>query len=184
MSENIIRTIGHHTCKYCHPAYAKANAPFKSDPNNGDAYLGQGFYFWDDNIEYARHWGRVHYDNHYTILGYDFELSGDQFLDLVGSRKDISYFHRLYDDIRKREQCKDFGISKCIQILQIVEKEAPGVFPIKIIRAADYNINKKGGTVFVAGKRGFTRLNPCYIICFFDRNDISLQIAIIVDSVE
>ncbi len=181
MSTNHIVTKGHHTCEKCQKAYAIANAPFKSCYNkltNNEPYLGDGFYFWDDNLPLAEWWGKIHYNNSYTILEYDLDLFGDHFLDLVGSRQDFIYFQTLVDRIRQYPGCENFGVCKCIKFLLEREKSKQGTFPIRIVRALD--ISRVEGMEFAENKKGRMLLDPRIIICFFDKNDIPLRTAKVV----
>ena len=110
MSNNVVVTKGHHTCgQFVNDAVAIKRAPFKSicdQSKRKDPFLGEGFYFWDDNIEAARWWGKSHYYGKYTILEYDFTLSGDHFLDLVGCRRDIRILLTLREKLKKNG-CRD-----------------------------------------------------------------------------
>ncbi len=181
MSENRIVTKGHHTCKKCQEAYVIAKAPFKSCYNkltHNEPYLGDGFYFWDDNLQLAEWWGKKHYRDKYTILEYDLDLHGDHFLDLVGSRQDFMYFQTLVDRIRQHPECKNFGVYKCINFLIKAEQSKQGTFPIRIIRAMD--ISRIDGMQFADNKRGRMLLDPRIIICFFDKKDIPLQTAKVI----
>lgn len=106
MSKNIINTVGQHVFKYDPPKYSEKGAPFRAkNPTAKDIkkseitgeepiyqFLGEGYYFWDNNIGRAHRWGKNHCNNRYLILEGDFVLSGDSFLDLVGSREDLMFF--------------------------------------------------------------------------------------------
>lgn len=186
MGGNIIITKGHHTCKTCvNDTVAKNQAPFKSVYNKRlgtEPFLGEGYYFWDDNIEAAQWWGSTHYKGNYTILEYDFTLSGDCFLDLVGSRQDIKLLLKLRQVLVEqgfREE--DLSVSKCIGLLKEIEQKEPGVFPYTIIRAMDINC-KQNRIKFVndENRHGYMILDPRIIICFFDKNDIPLHNAKVV----
>ncbi len=185
MSSNIVVTKGHHTCSaFRNEAVAKERAPFKSCCSEGKSpFLGEGFYFWDDNIEIAHWWGKTHYNNKYTILQYDFTLEGDSFLDLVGSRQDIYILLGLRKKLIERGDVeeKDLSVSKCIELLKKIERNTPGVFPYTIIRAMDIRC-KTNGWSFVNDKRrcGTLITNPRIIICFFCKKDIPLRTAEVV----
>ena len=186
MSNNVVVTKGHHTCgQFVNDAVAIKRAPFKSirdQSKRKDPFLGEGFYFWDDNIEAARWWGKSHYYGKYTILEYDFTLSGDHFLDLVGCRRDIRILLTLREKLKKNG-CRDddLTISKCIALLKEIERKAPGVFPYTVVRAMDVSC-RQDRLKFVddENRRGYMLGNPRIIICYFDRNDIPLQTAKVV----
>lgn len=184
MSTNHIVTKGHHTCRKCQKAYAIAHAPFKScydKQTKNEPYLGDGYYFWDDNLPLAEWWGRCHYQDSYTILEYDLDLFGDHFLDLVGSRQDFMYFQALVDRIRQQPDCENFGVYKCIDLLLKIERSKQGTFPIRIIRAMD--ISHINGIQFANNKRGRMLLDPRIIICFLIKRIYLYNLQRLLDNV-
>lgn len=179
--ERVLVTVGHHVCRKGTKAYLQKNAPFRSVSGKNDSalYLGDGFYFWDDNIERAHQWGKVHYKGDYSILEYPILLKGTDYLDLVGSRQDLKTFSMLMGKVRKRQS--DATISQCITVLQKMEESKPGLFPYKAIRVMD--VSSKGNTLetFVKEKRGRMPMNPCYIICVYAKDLIPIREAHIVE---
>lgn len=101
MSNYIIFTY-QHTCKSSHDAFLKKNAPFKSVKiklQNSNKFkipfLGEGFYFWEENLSAAHKWGKKHCKNDYKILEYiDLKIDKDDILDFL-NRRHISYFEDL-----------------------------------------------------------------------------------------
>ncbi len=88
MNSNTIHTIGHHTCQKSTEVYLLTNAPFKSCRSSENdtvcyPYLGEGYYFWDNNLKSAEWWGKTHYNNSYSIIKIDLVLEGEDFLDLT-----------------------------------------------------------------------------------------------------
>lgn len=188
MSGNVVNTIGHHVCKSGNKEYLLKNAPFYSvcTPETEDGkepFLGNGYYLWDYNLETAHWWGNSHYKGDYSILSYPLTLSGDNFLDLVGSRQDMENFKKLVDKVRSKPGCEAFGISKCILTLEKLNSEDGfgGIFDYKVIRAVDITMNRASEIYDFASKRdGTTNLNPKILICFKDKNDIPLHQAEVV----
>ncbi len=45
--------------------YIEDNAPFRCERK--DAWLGEGYYFWDTLIKNAHWWGEIAYNNEYVI---------------------------------------------------------------------------------------------------------------------
>ena len=68
-----------------------------------DAWLGYGYYFWDNSLEYAKKWG----EDGYKIKGYIIcktELKIDNLFDLVGNvghQQAFRALHQKYQAIRK-----------------------------------------------------------------------------------
>lgn len=172
MSKNIIRTIGHHTCGKCNNDELLANAPFKSEEGS---FLGIGYYFWDNNIETAKWWGENNYGGNYSIVEIDLELKGDSFLDLVGSREDITIFSKLYDEICKRDGGNDLGIAEVIRRLNLIHLSSGNSSnKYSVIRALDISsVNKRAK--FNPQMKGSVNLDPKIIICFFDKTDLQLD---------
>lgn len=166
----MFRTIGHHTCEKGAKAYLELKAPFKSISSKGGTYLGDGYYFWDNNIEKAHWWGRTHYNlKGYSILEYDLNIEDDKFLDLVGSREDLIHFKRLF--VKFKENCHQKAtISQCIEFFRKMEIKEPGTFPYDAIRVCDIHAPKWQAPVpFEQKKNGMLLLDPCYIICLYDK---------------
>jgi hypothetical protein len=46
--------------------YAEINAPFECE--HKDAWLGKGYYFWDNSIHRAHDWGRNAYKGRYFFV--------------------------------------------------------------------------------------------------------------------
>ena len=85
-----MKTKGHHTCLFNGDQESvKKNSPFLAEhkPNEGKVqFLGTGYYFWDNNLELAKIWGKSHYGGKYAIIEVDFDLNSDINYDLVGNR--------------------------------------------------------------------------------------------------
>lgn len=188
MSTNIINTIGFHTCACGKNKYLLDNAPFLSEctsetEEGKEPFLGDGYYMWDYNLETAHWWGNVHYKSKYAILSYPLTLSGDTFLDLVGSRKDMEDFRALVAKVRSMPGCESFGIAKSIMMLEWLNslRENGEVFDYKVIRAVDAT-KKRSNQIysFVSARNSATNLDPRILICFKDKNDIPLHRAKVV----
>lgn len=184
MSNNVIVTRGHHTCEKCvNDAVVISRAPFKSvcdKKNRKEPFLGEGYYFWDDNISVAHWWGQTHYDGKYAIVEYDLTLKGDNFLDLIGSRQDNGILLTLKKSLEDRGW-ENLTVSKCIAALQILEKQKPGIFPYTIIRAMDVpHYQERMNFVDDQRRSGSMICDPRIIICYFDRNEVPLHTAKVV----
>jgi len=176
MSKNVVVTIGHHTCeKAANHAYLKEKAPFKSvydEAQNKLPFLGSGYYFWDNNIEQAITWGEVHYFGKYNIVEIDLELSGEYFLDLVGSREDMNFFNSLVSLLKSiRTDTNNYSISQYIECFRQINKRHgyKGCFESRIIRAVDCCAAGQNKMKFNKTQLNSMPLNPRLIICFFDK---------------
>lgn len=183
MSNNIIHTVGQHVFKYDPPLYTETGAPVLAknpvaDPNKTKdiepklQFLGEGYYFWDDNIERAHKWGWDHYDGDYKIMELPLELKGDKFLDLVGSRADLQGFCRVFDKMREKKP--GLKIGAFFKGMQEMEKNKPGSWTCTIVRA----LNAKNNAQKICFNHISTSkmlLNPEIIICFYEKKELNLQ---------
>lgn len=158
--------------------------PFASDHNDDEGkrpFLGQGYYFWDYNLSYAKTWGRNHYANDYFVIEADITIDDEKhdfFLDLVGNRKDLVGFVNLLGEF---DFIDDKGAVEGIDLCHIIDylryECPPDVFPFRIIRSVDYkNTNEAGIKIDFNyeqnGRKSYTILNPKFIVSFLSKDDI------------
>lgn len=181
MSRNTIITKGQHVFRYDPPEFTENGAPFmatlriiEKDGVVEEKYqfLGDGFYFWDDNIRRAKKWGQSHCDGKYKILEVPLNLHGNDFLDLVGSRQDIENFLHIYNSMKKRVNSDSLG--EFIYGMQQFNRDHPGTWPFRVVRALNVKSNAKS-IPFGSVKNSEMLLNPEIIVCYYDKNDIDLQ---------
>lgn len=176
-----MQTIGHHTCsKKSGKEYILTNAPFLAVYNertDHQQFLGTGYYLWDDNIEMAHKWGQDHYRGSYFIIGFTVIMRGTLFLDLVGNRSHMLYFMKVADKYKTSGYARDsWSLGSFIEHLKLLEKDKPGIFPFKIIRAVDMlPRDEHSKWYFVSGKRNYTMLNPRIVICIVEEKDLFLS---------
>lgn len=189
-------TKGHHTCKKDggRDAVIK-NAPFLAEhkPNEVDLqkqklqFLGQGYYFWDNNFEMAKIWGKLHCSNDFFVIECDIEISESKCFDLVGNRSHQIFLVSLLKKLKKSGYDRDYWeICKCIEYLKKLANYNSEVFPFESIRAIDYLPPHELQQVefyFVKGNKHFTILNPKMAICVLEKDTLPLHtIKIIYDS--
>lgn len=182
-----MKTIGHHTCLLNGDiADILRNAPFLAEnkPDEGKVqFLGTGYYFWDNNLEMAKVWGRYHYGGRYVIIGVDFDLKSDTCYDLVGNRTHQIDLTKRLEKLSERlgnDKPKKWTLGQFFSFMQKLAKRDCNVFPYKMVRAIDllrHNELKKQQVIinFVEGKKNYTLLNPKIVICAFDKNSLNLQ---------
>jgi hypothetical protein len=180
-------TIVQHTFENRQPG-DEARAPFHCTDAN--AYLGRGFYFWDDNLPLGKYWGGLRYHNHdlaYHVIEGPFECDRNDFFDLVGSREHQKFLIGVRIKLAgKRPNTATWPIGKIIQFVRNASKDPDHEyykkFDFKAIRAVDVSfslpkdqIETAMAEVNFAGDSGsYTYLNPCYIICVIDKNALVL----------
>jgi hypothetical protein len=176
----------HHTCSSSGDKDSIIeNVPFLSKYKPEDKimpYLGEGYYFWDYNLEYAMVWGESHYSNKYFILECEVNIDCDDetYLDLVGNRKHLVGFVSLLMEFNLIHEEGTKGIDLCYIIEYLRKYCPPEVFPFKIIRAVDYKNEEKAGIKIVFNGKGqkpsFTILNPRIIFAFKNRDEIPYKL--------
>ncbi|MDE5872128.1 MAG: hypothetical protein K2H22_09325 [Muribaculaceae bacterium] len=169
MSKNIIHTVGQHVFKYDPPEYTENGVPvLAKNPEDKDEekrfqFLGEGYYFWDDNINRAHKWGKTHYKDKYLIMEIPLSLQGNRFLDLVGSRADLMTLVDVLKETMK--EIPNLKLGAFFHMMQTMEKYEPGTWPYSIIRAL--NVKSRANKIsFNHVLDSNMLLNPEIIICF------------------
>jgi hypothetical protein len=174
----------HHTCSQKGgKEFVLANAPFLSEyipKYDKKPFLGEGYYFWEYNIDYAKYWGFKHYKNSkYFVCEADIDIDHETdgyYLDLAGNRKHLVGFVELLKEFDLIHEEGTKGIDLCY-IINYLRKNVPKeIFPFKVLRAVDYkNTEKEGIKIFFNDKKSvnsFTILNPRMLISFKRKEDI------------
>ena len=148
------------------------NGQLKSRP----PFAGDGYYFWEDNIEAAEWWGDVHYkqrgkDSRVFKIDIDLKYDGS-FLDLIGNRQHIKLIGQLIKKVKMNVDCSGWKFYQFIAYFKRIEESRPGVFSYKMIRFNDAKLNPKiHQPLALTGLENTPNkilLNPFYIICVFD----------------
>ena len=157
-------------------------APFlaKNDPKkNKFQFLGEGYYFWDDNIEMANIWGKFHIKNDYFIVEMDLEFSSNECFDIVGNRKHQQLIFKAFELMKKRGYNKShWQLSNIINFLKRLSKKDKKVFPFLMVRAIDYvprKQYKKMKLHFIRDNNHYTIVNPKMVICVFNKKSLPLH---------
>lgn len=182
-----MKTIGHHTCKRDGgKAYVELNSPFFSSKSSRGKtpFLGSGYYFWDNNLGQAKAWGKINYSNKYFIVQSELEFTSNQMLDLVGNRSHMIYFLDLY---RKFSSYYDDGnkwvIGEFIELLKKLNSkpEYKGIFDFEASRAIDLHQQHNSKNItFSEEMKNYTNLNPCLVICLYNKKNIILRSEILI----
>jgi len=178
-----MKTKGHHTLENRGNA-ERIKQPFlskyKGVDNPHNPFLGEGYYFWDNNMGMAHEWGRVRYSTRgYYIFEGLLSLDEKFLLDLVGKRSDQIRIKELFEFFTKKTGKEEFDLSQFFEFMRYVVSHNPQkyseIFPYKYIRAVD-NSKKTLDTIrFNSGKNPYTDLSPVYLICLFEINELALQ---------
>lgn len=149
-------------------------------------FCGEGYYFWDNNIEAARWWGKIKYTNRrkrFLILSIDLELNytDNYFFDLVGNMEHLLKLREYVESINQEYEgeLSNWNLNNYIELLKKLNTHNPNYFPYKIIRFFE-NKNKQiksENRIFLrrSGKQqNIMDIHPFYIYCVLDLNFINL----------
>lgn len=151
-------------------------------PKNKPPFAGDGYYFWEDNIDAAEWWGMVHYLNRgksYRIFRIDIDLIyNGLFFDLIGNRQHLKLIANMIKKTKMQIDCKDWKFHQFIAYFRRLESHHKGIFPFRIMRFNDAKLNPKIQEPLrlshVENAENSVLLNPFYIICVFEQADLQL----------
>lgn len=180
----LFRSVGHHVCENTGEPDVRKNAPYPSSRNN--AFLSDGYYFWEDNEPLAKDWGGKTYlikGKSYFVCQFSITCNQDEFYDLVGNRSHQRHLLSIRKFLTQRRQnLHGWPIGKIIDFLREANRSNDpeyesfkGQFEYAAIRAVDVEYKfAKVQYKFSKELPNFTDLNPCYIICVIALNKVVL----------
>lgn len=175
---------GYHACRTDGGiARALAEGPFRSDT---DTYLGVGFYLWEGFKEHGVWWGECHiwgkHRRRYFVLRCDIEFEDSResqvYFDLLGRTEDKKLMIELLNDaVELGYENEEMNLGEFINWLRELNKEKPGIFPYRIIRALDATkaSDSAHSVHFKSGSTQMLDLGPRVMICFHDKGDVHLH---------
>ncbi|MEO5979522.1 MAG: hypothetical protein ABIS36_16255 [Chryseolinea sp.] len=180
-----MNTVGYHTVENRDVDKIDDNAPFISAGSK--AYLGIGYYFWDDDEEWAHWWGEHHCKNEYIICRANLTCAPDRYLDLHGNQAAMRLMKAWYT-IYKNDFVRNFDTARppLGVVVEFLKKLAftrknPTIFPFDAVRAEDsYLTGKRRSTLpFAVDRPGQLTLNPALIVCLYRKRDLCRNLEII-----
>lgn len=87
-----------------------------------DARLGQGYYFWDTDIEAAKWWGESHYEGAYRVCRSHYDAHSEHYFDLVGNVQHIKILGECYHKLQQRKK-EDYSIGEVLELMKCVIPE-------------------------------------------------------------
>lgn len=156
------------------PDNIECEAPYPCKPYN--AWLGDGYYFWDTLIANAHWWGRSHYHySNYVIVEFNCDnINNGKCYDLHGNMEHLNHFNKYIDLLKKQHLLSDEDtVSKIINYLK---NKTDFLKHFEAIRA--YGHYSKKQQLFVLFEKnkpyGLERL-PAVQICLFRKNSFNLS---------
>lgn len=135
-----------------------------------NAWLGDGYYFWDSDISWAHQWGK-NYSKGYLIFEADI-LINELTYDLFGNTLHKNEFKSIILELINNGNFKNIETVTVPKVIEYLKKYIG--FTYNSIRAADYP--KQAFKVSFGGKNGeFMYLNERVQVCLIDKKNLSLQ---------
>lgn len=176
----MIGTILYQTVANKHKNNIENMAPFKC--TRADAWLGDGYYFWDTFIELAHQWGVCALKNNYIICKTHTKCHAEEILDLVGNTTQIK---DLRDITLQLEKTYNKRLTVPFVMHYLRERLA---FPYKAIRIQSHNnfsqLTTQYKRVFIDGRRECFLMCPSIQYCVIDRTILELPVKVVYCSSE
>jgi len=166
-------TLGYYTLEdRDNPDEIERHGPFKC--TSSTAWLGHGYYFWDNDLDRAHKWGIQSYKEGYVICETSLNLTGLLDLCSISGKKELQTLLQVLKEEMPEYRQKKIPIGKAIMHLrQIAQKPRfKNIFPYHATRADDCPEDAR--IYFVLGKPEFTCLNPRVQICVYERQSVLL----------
>ena len=153
--------------------YVLENAPFKC--TRDDAWLGEGYYFWDTFINCAHWWGKNSYGDKYMVCKTTCQYNENEILELDGNTKQIEQV-RKYTTLL---QAKKGRALKACAIFNFMKRRPS--FKYKAIRVNAINSynNPDNHILFKKNNKAYLDLTPPIQFCVIDKAIITTPVDII-----
>lgn len=151
------------------------NAPFICCWEN--AWLGEGFYFWDTFDQNAHWWGETRLRGKYLIIKMKCDFDTDTCFDLVGDTEHLQEFESCFELMKKHNLVTEE--TTVAQIINFIINT--GAFNYQAIRAYGINsVNKLNEThakrlIFEIGKPQYLDFRPAIQICIYTKTGLNLR---------
>lgn len=146
----------------------EGNGPFPCCSSR--AWLGKGYYFWDDEIKVAHNWAKhAGYNSNYIICESSYDYDNHNYLDLVGHPIHLRLVRDLYQVYK--EYCPNMEKKITVPaLIEFVKAELGQNFNFQAIRARS-ELKDYAFTLNFPGKRPATmNLHPQIQICVIDKS--------------
>ena len=162
------------------PEQIKLNAPFLCDRT--DAWLGEGYYFWDTLIENAHWWGKTVYKQKgYVVLKFLCDSINERCFDLHGNLEHLKYFNEIVSFLKNEGAVNNSTtVSMIIEFLKenaSLDKKYDG------IRVYGHRSRHKTMKMFfkqAPNSKQYLEFEPPVQLCLFRKDSFNLQPGLIV----
>lgn len=151
----------------------------RDDEDQSKNWLGDGYYFWENDLNSAHWFGRKQYNNNYVIL--EVQIKSDNLLDLAGSKTHLIEFSRmvkfLHDEYPEFYYLNEERptLRNYIEFLREANNETKGLFPYK---GVVINYSAKPDKIKIDDNKRRSvdlDLNRIFIICIFNLSEVHLH---------
>lgn len=111
-------------------------SPSRKETDPDFPWLQPGYYFWEHYIEDAEQWGRIRYNNEYSIYSASYKMDDDFCLDLVSNYRHKDLFFNIRKKIHKEEEVT---IEK---IIKWILDNNPGIFKCVRLQSKPFHSGK------------------------------------------
>lgn len=156
------------------PDEVESHGPYKCE--RADAWVGEGYYFWETFIDNAHWWGKSHYDE-YIICEAEFDFDDDRCFDLAGNTQHMQEFQQILTLLKEQGLIdSNTSIGRVIRYLQnrnLFQYEACRVTSPQSRRL---NSDHNKPTPIGKGNNSYTvHLQPPFQICFYSSHSLNLR---------
>lgn len=143
-----------------------------------DAWVGNGYYFWESFIDNAHWWGDKGYKSKYVICKAECDLDPEKILDLVGNTDDIMLFREWTNALQKEGLVTDE--TTVARILHYI-KEFASSFNYEAIRVYGIDSVSPKRTrltfrrLFNPSSVSYLDLSPAIQLCIFEKTGLNLR---------
>ena len=135
-----------------------------------NAWLGDGYYFWDSSEKWAHDWGVKGCKGRYMIFRGEIVIDQNAY-DLYGNVAQQEAFWALYEELKRRKIIPEHELTVG-KILAYMIKN--GLFPYHTIRAGDMP-NQEKSIFFGTRQKEVLRLGSRVQICLLEQETLNLQ---------
>lgn len=155
------------------PDQIEQEGPFLCTRNN--AWLGDGYYFWDTFIDNAHWWGKVSLNDNYVICEANFDFHTDTCFDLVGKTEHMVDFERSINLMKSKKLLnRKTTVARVLSYM----KDTLKLFSYNAIRV--YGVHSKSKDLkpnyrlkFDLGKPQYLDYKPAIQICIYSFDNLN-----------
>ena len=146
------------------PQEIESNGPFEC--TRSDAWLGDGYYFWEYFVEHAHWWGRKGCNNNYIICAAYYDKDQIYCFDLIDNYEHLNLLEELNHIVQAKEN-RPVYVSKLIELLK-----RKGLFNFDAIRApSNEAISDPLVVKYKPKHRAKIYLRPLNQVCFIKKKN-------------